>query len=227
MKYTYLLINLFTILVPMARSFDSRMPFYKQWRNYFPGMIFTALFFLVWDYFKTKYGVWSFNDKYILGIRFFGLPLEEVLFFFTVPYACTFIYECVRYFQQRRVFPDNTRYVIQLLSFIMIVASFQVLHKAYTFTVLFILGLVIPVSLRVLDGRRLDLFLQMYAISLIPMFVVNGLLTGLPVVLYNDTQNLGIRIGTIPVEDFIYSAIMLLMNVALYEWLRERNAQKP
>jgi lycopene cyclase domain-containing protein len=63
----------------------------------------------------------------------------------------------------------------------------------------------------------------MYTISLIPMAIVNGFLTALPVVIYDNTQNLGIRIGSIPVEDFIYSAILLLMNIALYERSRQRN----
>ena len=224
MKYTYLLINFFTILVPLARSFDTRVSFYSRWRSYFPGLLFTAVFFLVWDYFKTRYGVWSFNDRYILGVKFFGLPLEEILFFFTVPYACTFIYECLRYMVHRRVFPDRTRYVIQFLSFLMIAASFAVHDLAYTFSVLFILGFTFPLALRVLDDTQVDRFLQMYILSLLPMAVVNGLLTGLPVVLYNNSQNLAIRIGTIPVEDFVYSAIMLLMNIALYEWNLKKNA---
>lgn len=62
----------------------------------------------------------------------------------------------------------------------------------------------------------------MYFISIIPMLIVNGLLTALPVVIYDNSQNLGIRVGTIPVEDFLYSAIMLLMNVAIYEWNMKR-----
>jgi lycopene cyclase domain-containing protein len=52
------------------------------------------------------------------------------------------------------------------------------------------------------------------------MFVVNGVLTGLPVVIYNNMENSGIRIGTIPVEDFLYNAILLAMNIGLYEWFK-------
>ena len=50
------------------------------------------------------------------------------------------------------------------------------------------------------------------------MLVVNGFLTALPVVIYNNNENLNFRIGTIPVEDFAYSAILLVMNIALYQW---------
>ena len=55
------------------------------------------------------------------------------------------------------------------------------------------------------------------------MAFVNGVLTAMPVVIYNNAENLGIRAYTIPVEDFIYSFIMLGMNVGLYEFIREKS----
>ena len=222
MRYTYLLIDLFSVILPFAYSFDSKMRFYTRLKYFLPGLFFTAFFFLVWDYFKTKYGVWSFNDKYIVGIRFFGMPIEEYLFFFAIPYACTFIYESLGYYSKRRIFPDNTKYIIWIASGLMFIASFFFLHRVYTFSVLFLLGLTFPLSTFILKKEKLDRFLQMYFISIIPMLIVNGLLTALPVVIYDNSQNLGIRVGTIPVEDFLYSAIMLLMNVAIYEWNMKR-----
>ena len=216
-RFTYLLLNFFTILIPFARSFEHKLHFYKKWKYYLPGMFFTAAFFIVWDYFKTRYGVWSFNDDYIIGMKFFGLPLEELLFFITVPYACTFIYETVGYFVKRRIFPDSSKYAMWALGILAMIASAFEIHRAYTFSVLFIIGIIMPLSTRYMSGERLDKFIQTYLISILPMLVVNGVLTGLPVVIYNNNENLGIRIVTIPVEDFIYCAILLFMNIALYE----------
>jgi lycopene cyclase domain-containing protein len=62
-----------------------------------------------------------------------------------------------------------------------------------------------------------------YIYSLIPFFIVNGILTNLPVVTYNNAENLGIRITNIPIEDTIYCLLLLLMNVTVYEWLKARN----
>jgi lycopene cyclase domain-containing protein len=53
-------------------------------------------------------------------------------------------------------------------------------------------------------------------------FIVNGILTGTglaqPVVSYNDQENLGIRLLTIPIEDVVYGFELLLLNFFLYEW---------
>ncbi len=66
-------------------------------------------------------------------------------------------------------------------------------------------------------------FLISYAIILIPFLIVNGFLTAIPVVIYNDAENLGIRLYTIPVEDIFYGMLLVMMNVVGYE--RKKHSQ--
>jgi lycopene cyclase domain-containing protein len=58
-------------------------------------------------------------------------------------------------------------------------------------------------------------------VVLIPFFIVNGLLTGTgleePVVWYNNQENVGIRLLTIPIEDTIYGFLLIGLNITLYE----------
>ena len=63
-----------------------------------------------------------------------------------------------------------------------------------------------------------------------PFFLVNGILTGSglpePIVWYNDAENFGLRLGTIPVEDAIYNLGMLLTVVFVGELIQRTRKTK-
>jgi lycopene cyclase domain-containing protein len=65
-------------------------------------------------------------------------------------------------------------------------------------------------------------FLAMYLLSMVPFIIVNGLLTSIPVVWYNNFENLGIRVWTVPVDDFIYLLGLLLPAIHIYQVLLRR-----
>ena len=95
-RYTYLLIDLLTLIIPLLRSFEPRIAFYKKWTAWLPAILLTGTFFIGWDVWCTRWQIWGFNERYLLGIYVLGLPIEEVLFFVAVPYACLFLYETVQ-----------------------------------------------------------------------------------------------------------------------------------
>ncbi|WP_407525646.1 lycopene cyclase domain-containing protein [Lacibacter sp. MH-610] len=232
--YIYFLILGASLAGPLLLSFDKKVAFYKQWKYLFPAMVLPALFFIVWDVFKTRGGVWSFNDEYIIGSKFFSLPLEEILFFFVVPYCCVFIYACMRaYFPSIAGRNWGKPFLWSLVLLFIITAALNT-ERSYTFytslfNVLFItLVLLLPKWFRGFDASS---FLVSYAVTVIPFLIVNGFLTAIPVVLYNDAENLGIRIFSflpwpmhhIPVEDIFYGMLLVFMNIVLYEKLKHQS----
>lgn len=222
MKYTYLLINFLTVLFPVALSFDKRVAFYKSWRYIVPGMAITGLVFLFWDVLFTIKGVWSFNADRIIGIRFYKLPLEEILFFLTVPFACLFIYACLNHYVKRQMSDKWSGRITNLLILLSIVALIFYYDRIYTL-VTFSLQLVLLVLLQyVFKVKWLNRYYLTYLVALLPFYIVNGLLTSIPVVLYNDAENMALRVGTIPVEDHFYCMAMLLMNVGFFEYFKPK-----
>jgi lycopene cyclase domain-containing protein len=193
------------------------MKYIKRWKSVFPAILITATFFIVWDIIFTKIGVWSFNPRYHSGIEFFDLPIEEWLFFICIPYASLFIHFAFHYFYPKVSLSDKTVKNIYWV-LILILLPTIVLHYDRWYTVINYSVLVLVLTYTVFKVPHiLNTFFITFLIVLIPFSIVNGILTGSfidePVVSYNDNENLGIRLGTIPIEDIGYAFSMLLMSL--------------
>lgn len=225
-KYVYIGVILFALSYPLAQSFEHRIQYATKWYALFPAILITATVFIVWDYWFTLIGVWEFNPRYVLGLFYLHLPLEEWLFFLVVPFASVFIYEVLIYF-----FPkDHLQSLGKPFVYIMVpfLMGMGLLHldKWYTSVNMFVGAAVLLAHFLIFNDRYLGRFLFAYLIHLIPFMICNGILTGglteEPVVIYNNSENLGIRIWTVPIEDTIYALSLLLMNISIFESIRSR-----
>jgi len=222
-RFTYFLILACSLAGPLLLSFDKKVAFYKKWKWLFPAMIIPALIYIIWDGYFISKNVWSFNEKYITGIKLFNIPLEEMVFFFVIPYCCLFIYDFTRtYFPQKK----NKRagdIILMGLAVILLIVGLYFSGKHYTswtysFNAVFIALLFL--FRKYFSSFDATAFLISYVIILIPFLLVNGFLTSIPVVLYNNAENLGLRIYTIPFEDVFYGMLLVMMNVVIYEKLK-------
>lgn len=225
MNNLYLYIDLLTISAPFLLSFDKRVAFYKQWKYLFPAILLMAVVFIAKDVIFAANAIWGFNDTYLVGFRILGLPIEEWMFFFVVPYAIVFIYACLVVYVKKDILKTVHRPFFVLLSAVLIVVGVIFYDRLYT-SVIFILTALLLLYNVYKKQAWLSYFLLAYLVSLIPFLIVNGALTGYftaePIVWYDDSQNLGIRILTIPIEDTIYSLMMMLMTVQLMEWFKKK-----
>lgn len=223
----YFFLNIASFFIPFLYSFEKRMKYIKRWKAVFPAIIITAVFFIVWDVYFARIGVWRFNPRYHSGIEWFDLPIEEWLFFICIPYASLFIHFAFHYFYPKVALTNKMvkfiywSIVIVLLPTIII--HFDKLYTAINYSVLIFLLTYTVFKV----PNILNTFFITFLIVLIPFSIVNGILTGSfieePVVSYNNNENLGIRLGTIPIEDIGYAFSMLLMSLVLIKKIENNN----
>jgi lycopene cyclase domain-containing protein len=222
---TYFWIDIATIAGPLALSFDKRVAFHTQWKYFLSAMLITSGIYLIWDVIFTAIGVWHFNPAFVTGL-YIGF------FFVAGPYACLFIYACLRHYFPNLENRNSARFIsLTLLAFSigMVVLHYNRLYTAVTFS---LIAFTLLNQLLVTRGSYMSHLYAAWFLSIIPMLVVNGLLTGLPILIYENAENLGIRVPAmlpgmqygIPVEDFFYNLLYMMWMIWIYEARKNRKA---
>ena len=226
---TYLWIDLGALIVPLLFSFHPRLRFDRTWHALWPAIGCMMLLFIPWDIWFTHLGIWGFNPEHLSGLSLFGLPLEEWLFFICIPYACVFTYHCFRVLGVKDFSGGKRATLITwalIASMLLIIIFFP--GKVYTTSAFGGLALLLLLLQLWMKPAWVGRAYFAYLVLLFPFLIVNGILTGSfleeAVVWYNDAQNLGVRIGTIPVEDVFYGMLMFMLTVSVYEGLLARRS---
>lgn len=230
MSYIYLWLNILSFLPPFLLSFHPLLQLHKRWQYLLPAIFIVAIIFVLLDMWYTSMGIWGFSSRYLLGANIANLPIEEVLFFICIPYACIFSYHCLNTQLKRDFFgpiQNAISYSLMLFSAIMLILFYHKVYTLFAFGSVLLLIFLLQVILKV---KWLSRFYFAYLILQIPFLIVNGILTGTglkePIVWYNPSHIIGWRILTIPFEDIFYGMAMLLMSIAIYEYLQIKKENK-
>lgn len=220
MIYEYLIFNIFVIFGPLLVFFSRRKSVVKpNLKSLSLSISLAATFFVIWDYLVVNY-FWFFNSKYIIGFFIAGLPIEEILFFISVPFACLLLWVNYKKYFSKKIITNFSFYLISSSLFLALFFLFY--EKIYTSIVLFVfLGVVI------LDiFLRTNLFIKktfvafIFIVVNILTFIFNLYLTARPVVLYNEILKTNINIITVPLEDFIFGMALISLTIIIYEKLK-------
>ena len=219
---TYLLINIAIIFFPLILSFDKNLKFYKIIPYVLQSIAFISTAYIVWDVIATERGDWAFSPEHFIGFYILGLPIEEILFFITVPYSCIFIYETVSFYVKETKFNFNTKLFL-IPAVLLLIFGIIFYDQNYTFTVSvfaasFFIGAIL-FNKSLLASRN---FWITILIGFIPFLIVNYFLTSIPVVTYNEAAFSNKRFITIPYEDFLYSFSMISLWILFYELAKEK-----
>ena len=218
----YLLLDALIILFPLILSFKWKFKYYTFYKPLFTSIFLVGLIYIIWDAIVTSRGDWWFNHTYLSGIEIIGLPLEEIMFFIVVPYSCIFIYEnLVHFMGEKKIFFNKWFYLF--LSGIFIILGIIYYHQDYTILAMFSCALFFIIATifypTILKMRNYWLYI---IISFVPFIIFNYLLTSLIVVYYKPNAIWGIRITTIPLEDFFYNFAMLSFYLMIYIYFKNK-----
>jgi len=215
----YFILLLASVGVPLVLSFDKRLRFYTKWKFVLPSVVLVATVYIGFDILLTSNGVWGFNPKYLSGKYIFNLPIEECLFFVAIPYASIFLhYSVIEYFPNLKL---NNK-AVKPITFSLVFGSLAILIFNYSnqYTLYILLKFIAVLLLsHYYKNSAINIFYLTFLVIIVPFVIVNGILTGSfideEVIWYNNSENLGIRFFTIPVEDFAYAFSLILFNLLL------------
>lgn len=219
-KFAYLVFNVLVSLSFLGAALW--MPeYWRRWRGLVAGFATVSGAFILWDIWAAAHGHWQFSSQYTLGLRVAGLPIEEGLFFVTVPGACMVVWELLGRTKRARqvvIHSGTLRSGFVVLSALCLLGGMMSGDSAYTRAALLAAGIAavcLACQVRLAVMRQWWLF-QVASFTL--FLVCNMVLTGLPIVLYSLDHFSGLRIGTIPIEDFAYNFALLNLFLLVYEW---------
>ncbi len=222
--YAWLMIG--SIAGPLLLSFDKKVSFYKWWPALFAGILVNGIFFILWDSWFTREGIWRFNPNYVADIRWLLLPLEEWSFFIVIPFCSVFIYACCKAYL-KDVFLKKIAHKINLVFLLLLAIAIILFHEhRYTFYNSIFAFVLLALHHFYLRKVYMGYFWMAYFIHLIPFFIVNGVLTAKPVVIYHAKEIIGTRIYTIPIEDSVYALTCLLLPITIIELVFELKNQR-
>ncbi|WP_257574886.1 lycopene cyclase domain-containing protein [Hydrobacter penzbergensis] len=228
-SYTYLLVNFFTIIICLIASFDKRIQFYKYFGDFLLSSTIVAVLYILWDVWFTKMGVWWFDRNYTLGIVIAGLPLEEWLFFWCIPFACVFTYFCLEKFFDLGWANSLNNLIVFTSSVVLVVIAFLHYQKTYTLITALVTLCVLIFLHFIAKKEWIGQASFVFFVLLLGFIPVNGVLTGTciesPVVNYNPGDFLGIKILTIPIEDVVYGYSQFLLNIYFFKLFQKQNYQ--
>ncbi len=89
----YLIILIGILIITILFEYKYHIHLYKSIKERLSvtGTIF--IYGMLWDYYATYKQHWIFPGPGLIGIRIYGLPIEEFLFFLIIPYSALVMYK--------------------------------------------------------------------------------------------------------------------------------------
>ncbi len=189
------------------------------------GILLAVLVFVLWELGFTTIGIWKYPRPLSSAFRLGAIPIETIVFLFLKAYLSILLYMFTPQLIRRNLL-RNWHFSITPIAIIFLVLllinNFEKTMTAMVSAFLMLLFCIQLIKLKRYMGR----FFKTLLISVLPLYVFNLLLLDAKLIVYNPSGILGLTLGIVPVECFLYDAAFLLLAVMGYEWLKRKVDRK-
>jgi len=225
MNITYLLVNLGLLLLSALLFSGRQLNFALNSKYIILAVLINVFAFSISTEFLSQFKVLVFNPPYLTGMMLWQLPIEELLLLMMLPLCglAIYLFLNVRYpDQQLEKYSLAVSHIVLGICIAMLFFGHQKLYTLFTFVILLVLLLYIEYVNKI---RFMYRFYRAYLVSLIPFYIVYGILTSAPVLQYTNSETLDFNLVNIPFENHFYYLSMLLLSVYLFELFKSRAKQ--
>ncbi len=215
-------IPVFLVTLVYTRFYQADFQFRKVWL--LPTFLVAALY-IFWDLLFSHLRIWGFNEKYTSDLRIGFFPMEEILWFLVIPFACLFIYTLIAKKEIKK--PINAGWIYMVIASVAGLFYIWQFDRLYSATAAGSVILVLLYSYVYFNDGIYNYF-KTFIVMCIPLFLFDGLLTGMftqePVVVYNPLEFSNIRIVSIPIEDFMFGFSYIYAIILCKDFLISRRS---
>lgn len=219
----YLIVLLVLLVVALATISKLTSDLLFELKYMLPAIIFTTAVLVMINTRLVELQILVFNPIYLTGTNFLSYPLEEWLF---IPVVSLLSFAAYIFAKKRLTnFEKPNLFVVVSLVILLIsgLITWISRQKLYPFSIFMLLTIYFGYTIfRNRFKHHLSSFYLGFAIAVIPFFILKATLFSLSVIIPDTSFMLGLSLVNMPVEEFGYFFLLLLINATIYEYLRER-----
>jgi hypothetical protein len=219
----YLIALLVLLIVSLATISKLTRDLLFELKYMLPAVIFTTAILVMINTRLAELQILVFNPVFLTGTNILSYPLEEWLFLPVVSLLSFAAY----IFAKKRLTNFEKPNLFVVVSLVILLISGLITwfsrQKLYPFSIFMLLTIYFGYTIfRNRFKHHLTSFYLGFAIALVPFFILKATLFKLPVIIPDTNFMLGLSLVNMPIEEFAYFFLLILINATIYEYLRER-----
>lgn len=224
MKFTFLLLALGLLILPLIFHLDKKIFKEGNFKAVLGASLITAIVFSTIIVLLQIFGIVAFDVNNTVGLIFKDIPLEQYLLYFSFSFAAISVYLYINI-----KFPNNDlqKYSLALSNLLLgLCVAFLFFGYPKWYTLSTFATLLVLLFLIEYVGRLRFMYraYRAFVLMLIPFYVVYGILFWNGTLLVAKNQFTGMCVAKIPVENHFIALSMLLVSIYMFEFFKSKKA---